>query len=98
MAMQDLFAKQLEALRVRSLDRHLREITDAKGPEVEIGGRRLINFFSKNYFGLANESRLFEAATAAIDEFCVGAGAARLIIGNHSPLLRLEQALATEKE
>src|ERR1700760_1115488 len=39
--MQDLFAEELEALRARSLDRHLREITVAQGPEVEIGGRRL---------------------------------------------------------
>ncbi len=74
--MKDLFAKDMEALRVRSLDRHLREINSAQGPEVEIGGRRrLINFSSNDYLGLANEPRLRDAATAAINEFGAGAGA-----------------------
>ena len=95
--MDDLFAQELEALRARSLDRHLREITTAQGPQIEIGGRRLINFSSNDYLGLANDPRLREAATAAIDEFGVGAGASRLITGNLSPHLRLERALAKWK-
>jgi len=96
--MEDFFAKELEALRARSLDRYLREITGAQEPEVEIGGRRLINFSSNDYLGLANDPRLREAATAAIEEFGVGAGASRLISGNLSPHLRLERALAKWKE
>jgi 8-amino-7-oxononanoate synthase len=95
--MQDLFAEELEALRARSLDRHLREITVAQGPEVEIGGRRLVNFSSNDYLGLANDPRLRKAATSAIDEFGVGAAASRLISGTQSPHLRLERALAKWK-
>ncbi len=95
--MEDLFAKDLEALRARSLDRHLREITVAQGPEVEIGARRFINFSSNDYLGLANDPRLREAATSAIDKFGVGAGASRLISGTQSPHLRLERALAKWK-
>jgi 8-amino-7-oxononanoate synthase len=95
--MEDLFAEDLEALRARSLDRHLREITGAQGSEVEIGGRRLINFSSNDYLGLANHPQLRRAATTAIDEFGVGAGASRLISGNLSPHLRLERALAKWK-
>jgi 8-amino-7-oxononanoate synthase len=95
--MHDLFSEELAALRARSLDRHLREIAGAQGSEVEIGGRRLINFSSNDYLGLANDPRLREAATAAINEFGVGAGASRLISGTQSPHLRLEQALAKWK-
>jgi 8-amino-7-oxononanoate synthase len=95
--MQELLAEQLEALRKRSLDRHLREITGSQGPEVEIGGRRLINFSSNDYLGLANDPRLREAAITAIEEFGVGAGASRLISGTQSPHLRLERALAKWK-
>jgi 8-amino-7-oxononanoate synthase len=97
LVMEDLFAKELEAQRARSLDRHLREITGAQGPEVEIGGRCLINFSSNDYLGLANDSRLRDAASAAIDKFGLGAGASRLISGNLSPHLRLERALANWK-
>src|SRR5437879_7175131 len=95
--MADLFQEQLEALRACSLDRHLRELTSAQGPEIEIDGRRLINFSSNDYLGLANDPRLREAAIAAIAEFGVGAGASRLISGTQSPHLRLEIALAKWK-
>ncbi|HMH04794.1 MAG TPA: 8-amino-7-oxononanoate synthase [Candidatus Udaeobacter sp.] len=96
-AMRDFFAEELEALRKRALDRHLREITSAQGPEVVIAGRHFINFSSNDYLGLANDPRLREAAASAIDEFGVGAGASRLISGTQSPHLRLERALAKWK-
>ena len=95
--MQDLFAEQLKALRAASLDRHLSEISSSQGPEIEIAGRRLLNFSSNDYLGLANDSRLREAAIGAINEFGVGAGASRLISGTQSPHLRLERALAEWK-
>ena len=95
--MSDFFQDQLDALRARSLDRHLREISSAQGPEIEISGRRLINFSSNDYLGLANDPRLRQAAIAAIGEFGVGAGASRLISGTQSPHLCLERALAKWK-
>ena len=95
--MEDLFAEELEALRARSLDRHLREVGSAQGPEVEIDGRRFINFSSNDYLGLANDPQLRDAATGAINEFGLGAGASRLISGNLSPHLGLERALAKWK-
>src|SRR5204862_106617 len=95
--MRDLFAEELDALHARSLDRHLREITGAQGSEIEIAGRRFINFSSNDYLGLANDPRLREAATAAIAEFGFGAGASRLISGTQSSHLRLERALTKWK-
>jgi 8-amino-7-oxononanoate synthase len=95
--MRNFFTKELEALRKRALDRHLREISSAQGPEVVIAGRHFINFSSNDYLGLANDLRLHEAAASAIDEFGVGAGASRLISGTQSPHLRLERALAKWK-
>jgi 8-amino-7-oxononanoate synthase len=95
--MRDLFQEQLQALRACSLDRHLREISSAQGPEIEVGGHRLINFSSNDYLGLANDPRLRNAAIAAIGEFGVGAGASRLISGTQPPHLRLEGVLARWK-
>ena len=95
--MRDLFQEQLEGLRARSLERKLREIGSAQGPEIEIGARRLINFSSNDYLGLANDSRLREAAVAAIGEFGVGAGASRLVSGTQSLHVRLESAIAKWK-
>jgi 8-amino-7-oxononanoate synthase len=95
--MRELFQEQLQTLRARSLERKLREISSAQGPEVQIAGHRLINFSSNDYLGLANDFRLREAAISAIKEFGVGAGASRLVSGTQSPHLRLENALAKWK-
>ena len=95
--MHDPFQEQLQALRARSLHRKLREIGSAQGPEVEVVGERLVNFSSNDYLGLANDPRLREAATEAIAEFGVGAGASRLISGTQSPHVRLENTLAKWK-
>jgi 8-amino-7-oxononanoate synthase len=96
--MEDLFAAQLKALRAAALDRHLFEISSSQGPEIQIVGRRLINFSSNDYLGLANDPRLRGAAISGINEFGVGAGASRLISGTQSPHVRLERALAKWKE
>lgn len=95
--MSDLFQEQLQALRARSLHRKLREIGSAQGAEVAVVGQTLVNFSSNDYLGLANDPRLREAATEAIAEFGVGAGASRLISGTQSPHVRLECALAKWK-
>ena len=73
--MGELFQEQLRALRARSLERKVREISSAQGLEVQIAGRRLINFSSNDYLGLASDSRLRNAAIGTIKEFGVGAGA-----------------------
>lgn len=95
--MTDPFQGQLQALRAQSLHRKLREIGSAQGPEVKIVGQQLVNFSSNDYLGLANDPLLREAATAAIAEFGVGAGASRLLSGTQSPHVRLEIALAKWK-
>jgi 8-amino-7-oxononanoate synthase len=95
--MSDIYARQLEALRALSLDRGLREVRSSHGTVIEIDGKQLINFASNDYLGLANDPHLREAATKAIAEFSVGAGASRLISGTHSPHVRLETALAKWK-
>ena len=96
--MSDIYARQLEALRARSLDRHLREISSPSGTIADLEGKRLINFSSNDYLGLANDPQLREAATKAIAEFGVGAGASRLISGTQSPHVCLETALAKWKK
>jgi len=95
--MSDIYARQLEALRACALDRHLREISSPQGVIVDLDGKRLVNFSSNDYLGLANDPQLREAATKAIAEFGVGAGASRLIGGTQSPHVRLENALTKWK-
>jgi len=89
---------ELEELRERSLLRRLREIESSIGPDMEFAGRKLVNFASNDYLGLAGEPALREAAKAAIDQYGVGSGASRLVSGTLSVHLRLEERLASFKQ
>src|SRR6266446_675312 len=96
-AMQEPFRDELDQLRARSLLRRLREIRSAQGPNVELVGQRLVNFSSNDYLGLAADERLRAAATHAIEQFGVGAGASRLVSGTQSPHVALERTIAKWK-
>jgi 8-amino-7-oxononanoate synthase len=89
---------ELEDLRGQSLFRRLREIESSIGPDMEFAGRKLVNFASNDYLGLASEPALREAAKAAIDQYGVGTGASRLVSGTLSAHLRLEERLAVFKQ
>ncbi len=95
--MSQTIEAELEELRSRSLLRRLREIDSPTGPAMEFAGRKLINFSSNDYLGLAAEPALREAAKAAIDQYGIGAGASRLICGTLAPHVRLEERLAEFK-
>jgi 8-amino-7-oxononanoate synthase len=74
--------------------RNLEPLESKQGPEVQVGGRRLINFSSNDYLGLAGERRLVEAVGRALQEWGLGAGASRLVVGDFAPHRRLEERLA----
>ena len=95
--MPPTIAAELAELRARSLLRSLREMDSPQQPAVELAGKKLINFSSNDYLGLATEPALREAAKAAIDQYGVGAGASRLVCGTLSPHVRLEEKLAEFK-
>src|SRR5438874_1615771 len=95
--MDEPFRDELDQLRARSLLRRLREIGSAQGPNVELVGQHLVNFSSNDYLGLAADERLRAAATHAIEQFGVGAGASRLVSGTQSPHVALERAIAKWK-
>jgi 8-amino-7-oxononanoate synthase len=64
---------------------------------VERGGRRLLSFSCNDYLGLAQHPALKEAAIAAIGVYGVGAGASRLVTGDHPLYGKLEAGLARLK-
>ena len=60
----------------------MRAIDGAQAAELQVDGRRVDNFSSNNYLGLADSPILRDAATRAMLEHGFGAGASRLIVGN----------------
>ena len=79
------------------LFRSLKRLSSPQGPEIEIEGRRVLNFCSNNYLGLANDPRLNAAAIEAVRKYGSGSGAARLIVGNCELAEELEEGLALFK-
>ncbi|MBL0940063.1 MAG: 8-amino-7-oxononanoate synthase [Gemmatimonadaceae bacterium] len=88
---------ELRALEAAGLKRALRQVQQRRGGMVTIGGERVADFASNDYLGLAADPRLARAAHAVLQAEGTGAGAARLISGNHPVHEALEHALARFK-
>jgi 8-amino-7-oxononanoate synthase len=86
--------EELARLDRAGLRRRRRTVTPLPHGECEVDGRRLINFASNDYLGLAGDPRLREAARRVIEEVGVGAGASALISGRTVWHERLEQRIA----
>jgi len=62
-----------------------------------VDGKRVLNFCTNNYLGLANHPKIKAAAKRAIDEWGVGPAAVRTIAGTQALHLELERRVAEFK-
>src|SRR3954454_21212045 len=69
-------------------------LASPQGPVVEVDGRRVINFSSSNYLGLATDGDILRAAHTALDEQGYGMAAGRVLSGTHRVHRELERELA----
>lgn len=94
----DQFARvKLAELEARHLRRTLAE-SAREGIWITRGGRRLLSFSCNDYLNLSQHPAIKQAAIAAIEKYGVGAGASRLVTGNHPLYAELEARLARFKE
>ncbi len=91
-------ADELAALRAQGLYNTIRTLEGPQGAWLTVDGRRVLNFCSNNYLGLANDPRLVSAAKGALDRYGIGPGAVRTIAGTMSIHDELEAKLAAFKE
>ena len=90
-------AARLAELRELGLYRRTRLVSGPQGPNVVLDGKPVLLLCSNNYLGLADHSRVQEAAADAALRWGVGAGASRLVSGTMTVHRRLEQRLARFK-
>ena len=88
---------KIDGLAARSLARAPRPTHRQDGVWVERDGRRLISFSCNDYLGLSHHPAVKAAAVAAIQLYGAGAGASRLVTGDHPLYARLEAKLAALK-
>ncbi|MEJ1969423.1 MAG: aminotransferase class I/II-fold pyridoxal phosphate-dependent enzyme [Rhizomicrobium sp.] len=94
----DQFAQaKLAELDAAHLRRTLVETARTDGIWVMRDGRRLLSFSCNDYLNLTQHPAVKSAAIAAIEEYGAGAGASRLITGNHPLFAALEERLARRK-
>ena len=87
----------ITSLKENGLFNSIRTINSAQGAWLQVNGKKVLNFCSNNYLGLANHPRLVSAAKKAIDEYGVGPGAVRIISGTNDLHLQLEEKIAKFK-
>src|SRR3569832_2319322 len=98
MSSLDEFARRkLDSLEQANLRRNLVPTSRAEGLWVERNGRRLLSFSCNDYLGLTHLPDLMAAAIAAVERHGIGAGASRLVTGDHLLYAELEQRLARMK-
>ncbi len=88
---------ELNSLREQGLFNTIRTIGSAQGAWLRVDGKKVLNFCSNNYLGLADHPRLKEAAQKAIAQYGVGPAAVRSIAGTLDLHVELERRLAAFK-
>ena len=88
---------ELDTLKEQGIYRTLRILGGEQLPRSTIDGHAVINLSSNNYLGLTTDPRLRAAAKQAIDDYGVGTGAVRTIIGTMDIHEELERKLAEFK-
>jgi 8-amino-7-oxononanoate synthase len=88
---------KIDSLAAQSLARALKPTHRIDSVWVEREGRRMISFSCNDYLGLSHHPVVKAAAVAAINLYGAGAGASRLVTGDHPLYGRLEARLAELK-
>lgn len=96
-SLEDFATGKLSALERRTLRRELAETRRTGAAGTVRHGRELISFSCNDYLNLSRHPAVTAAAIAAVGEHGVGAGASRLITGNHPLFAELEGRLARLK-
>lgn len=84
----------LKNITEQGLYRSRRVTENGQGILLEIDGRKLLNFCSNDYLGLAGHPDVVRAFQSAADRYGVGSGSAHLICGHSRPHQQLEEELA----
>lgn len=90
----DQFYKKLED--IVKLGATPKIIESGQGAYLTINGKKMLNFCSSHYLGLAEDSRLKKAAREAVDKYGIGTGY-RTLAGTHILHVELEKAIANFK-
>lgn len=85
---------ELEEIKNQGTYKSERIIETAQEAEINVLGKKVLNFCANNYLGLANNPEIRKAAIAAIEEWGFGLGSVRFICGTQTIHKELEEAVS----
>ena len=77
----DWLQQEIDGLKEAGLYNNIRTLSSPQGAWLVVDGKKVLNFCSNNYLGLANHPKIVEAAKTASDKYGIGPGAVRTIAG-----------------
>lgn len=95
---QEMMRTELARLDDLGLSVRIRTLDSEQGPACSIDGKYVVNLAANNYLGIIGRRDVKEAAKRAVDEFGVGSGAVKTIIGNTRLIVEGERKLAEFKD
>ena len=90
----DWIQQEIDGLKEAGLYNRIRTLSSPQGAWLVVDGKRVLNFCSNNYLGLANDPRMVAAARKIVDQYGVGPAAVRSIAGTMDLHLELDRRLA----
>ena len=89
-----ILQSQLNDIKEQGTFKEERVIETAQESEINVSGKKVLNFCANNYLGLANNSEIRKAAMQAIQEWGFGLGSVRFICGTQTIHKELEQSVS----
>lgn len=86
--------KELEEIKASGLYKNERIITSEQAAEIEVGGKKVLNFCSNNYLGLAADPTVIEASKKTLDDRGYGLSSVRFICGTQDIHKELEKKIS----
>lgn len=88
-------AAELDEIKAAGLFKSERIISSPQGAEMQVNGKKVLNFCANNYLGLSSHPKVIAAAHQAIDARGYGMSSVRFICGTQDIHKELEQKIAT---
>ena len=85
---------QLSDIKDQGTYKNERVIETAQEAEINVKGKKVLNFCANNYLGLANNNQIRQAAMNAIKEWGFGLGSVRFICGTQTIHKELEDSVS----
>lgn len=92
--LQDHLKQELENIKGEGLYKTERIIEGEQGAEIDVNGKKVLNFCSNNYLGLSSHPEVIKAAKETLDTHGYGMSSVRFICGTQDIHKKLEKKIA----